>query len=711
MSVLRTQFLIAVIVLLLAAPSARAAQVTLAWDANTETDVSGYIVEYGPASAPFSLATDVGNTTTWTFATALPGTTYSFRVIAYNVTGQRSDASDVVSTVTPGGPTLTVDRTQLAFGIAGTVTTPSQTIRLTQAGAGSVTWAVASTVSWLQVAPTGGVGSGAFTVTLVPGAVPLASTSGLLTISAAGTSNVIEPIPVLLTVLPAGASAAPIGAVDTPANNTTGVTGSLAITGWALDDVNVSHVRIYRDAVAGETPGQLIYIGEAIRVEDARPDVATAFPGYPANYKGGWGYLALTNMLPARGNGTFRLVVYAEDSDGHATLLGTRTITCTNGTATQPFGAIDTPAPGETVGGGLYLSFGWVLSRGPRRADVPGGGSATVLIDGIPAGTPSGWSARPDLTALFPASEYPGVTYALAAFAFDASALSNGIHTMAWIVQDDHGSMAGIGSRYFRVFNGTSAITAAASSASALRGVSVESEVASASSDVAAIEGRRGFVLDAPFRSYEPDSQGVVVVQAEELDRVELKTTGATAGYLRVGEQLRPLPIGSRLDAGVFVWQPGPGFVGSYDLVFVRSGSRGLVKQDVRVVLNPKGSNRAGPQLIVDITEPFVAGWAADLDSTLGTGIDTIHVWAYPVTATGRGEPVFVGPAAYGGARPDVAAVYGERFLNSGYGISVDGLAPGTYDLALFAWSSATHDFLPAKVVRVTLGARSTIRP
>ena len=69
------------------------------------------------------------------------------------------------------------------------------------------------------------------------------------------------------------------------------------------------------------------------------------------------------------------------------------------------------------------------------------------------------------------------------------------------------------------------------------------------------------------------------------------------------------------------------------------------------------------------------------------------------------GAPVFVGVAAYGGARPDVAAIYGERFLKSGYGLRVEGLAPGTYDLAVFAYSTVTRGFAPAKIVRVRIGS------
>jgi len=709
--------------LLLAAGPAAAAQVTIAWDANTETDIAGYVVEFGPAAAPFSQSTDVGNVTSWTLTNALPGTTYSFRVVAYNSNGERSDSSSVVSTstVTPGGPALTVDRVALRFGMLASAAHPitaSQTIRLTQAGAGVATWTVSSNVSWLQISPASGSGSGSFTVSVIPGAAPISTASAILSVVADGTSNVINPIPVSLTVLAPAAGQPPIGALDTPANNSTGITGSMAITGWALDDIGVTRVRIYRDAVAGEAPG-LVFVGDATQVEDARSDVANLFSTYPASYRGGWGYLALTNMLPNGGNGTYRFSAYAEDQDGHSQLLGARTVTCANASAIDPFGAIDTPAPGETVSGSNYTSFGWVLSRGPRRADVPGGGTVTVLIDGIAVGSPSGWAARSDLVSAFPAAQYPGVTSALAVFGFDTTTLSNGMHTMAWVVTDNQGKTQGVGSRFFRVFNGAfggasapspmiGSLSALAAAPEALASRSLDGglaqEIASAQPDRSGMVGRRGYSLETPYRRYAADTTGRVVVQSEELDRIELQTNGAAAGYLLAGTEVRPLPAGSHLDtAGRFTWQPGAGFVGRYDLTFVRRQGARLFRQDVTIVLNPKGSNRVGPQLIVDITEPFVAGWAADLDSTVDTGIEAIHVWAYPVTASGHGAPIFVDVAAYGGARPDVAAVYGDQFLNSGYGIFIRNLPPGTYDLALFPWSSSKHDFLDAHLARIVV--------
>jgi hypothetical protein len=68
-----------------------------------------------------------------------------------------------------------------------------------------------------------------------------------------------------------------------------------------------------------------------------------------------------------------------------------------------------------------------VLSHGASRADPPGGGTVTVFVDGAPVGTPTGWTSRSDLSALFPVAQYSGVTSALGVFTFDGATLANGV--------------------------------------------------------------------------------------------------------------------------------------------------------------------------------------------------------------------------------------------------------------------------------------------
>jgi hypothetical protein len=702
-------------------------------------------------TVPVTLSTGTG--CNWTATTAA-----SFVTIAPAASGSGSQAftltvaangsvSARTATVTIGGqtlqinqngsgPTMTLDKTSLIFaavtnGAAFTGQTPSQTVRMVQSGTGTVSWTASSNVPWLVVSPASGSGSATFTISVQFASNLAATQAGSITLTLTGAGNSAGPIAVTLNTLIASAAAAPVGSFDTPADQSTGVTGSIAVTGWSMDDVGVTSVKIWRNPVSGEGAA-LVFIGDAVIVDGARPDVAALFPNSPQNTRAGWGYLMLTNFLPGLGNGTFTLHAIATDADGHSTTLGSKTITCTNASATAPFGAIDTPAQGGTVSGSS-LNFGWVLGPAPRRADPPGGGTVRIAIDGaLIATVPGSWGSRPDLTALFPAAQFPGIATALGVASLNTTALTNGVHTIAWIVTDNQGSASGVGSRYFTVSNsslhldpddvattGANVIVNSAAlampRAAALRGGSpraLADEIAAAAADPRPIAGRRGYDAATPFRRYGV-AGGPITVQAEELDRVELRLGGGQGltGYMRTGNSLAPLPIGSALTAstGVFTWQPGVGFVGPYDLVFVRwAGGRALSRQDVRVVLNAKGSNRVGPQVVIDLPAAdgrdvtaksfVVAGWAADLDSTIDGGVDTVHVWAYPVASA---QPIFIGAAAFGGARPDVAAVYGERFGRSGYGIEVKGLAPGEYDLAVFAYSTQLGRFAPAKTVRV----------
>jgi glucose/arabinose dehydrogenase len=100
------------------------------------------------------------------------------------------------------------------------------------------------------------------------------------------------------------------------------------------------------------------------------------------------------------------------------------------------------------------------------------------------------------------------------------------------------------------------------------------------------------------------------------------------------------------------------------------------------------------------VTSPFqISGWAVDLAAASGAGIKTIHVWAIPTT----GAPAtFVGGATLGISRPDVATNFGGQFLPSGYQLSA-ALAPGTYDLYVFARSIVTGTFDALKTIRVTV--------
>jgi len=331
------------------------------------------------------------------------------------------------------------------------------------------------------------------------------------------------------------------GSFDTPLNNTNNVTGAIPVTGWALSPFLISKVAIYRDPVGGEPTGQ-VFVGNATSVPGSRPDVQARYPNYAFTNFAGWGYQLLTNLLPNGGNGTFRLHAIAYDAGGNVVEIGApgKIITCTNASAAKPFGTIDTPGAGATISGNHYLNFGWALTPGASFTILKDGSTITVMVDGVPVGHPTYNQFRSDIATTFP--NYNNSQGAVGFFYLDTTRLANGLHTISWVVYDDHNRGDGIGSRYFTVMNGAENLPAE------------EEPVESA-----------------------PDPGKAYFVEADELDRVELHV-GATRSE---GQ----LPIGATLKGGTLYWQLGPGFLGEYRLMLTRPDGE---KIPVQVLVHPK---------------------------------------------------------------------------------------------------------------------------
>ena len=359
------------------------------------------------------------------------------------------------------------------------------------------------------------------------------------------------------TTITGGAVTPPFGSFDTPLNNTNNVIGAIGVTGWALDAVGVTKVDLYRDPVSGETGGTygLIFIGTANFVGGARPDVQASYPGYPNASRAGWGYQLLTNFLPNGGNGTFKLHAFAYNAAGGVAELTSvpgqpantgRTITCTNSSAAKPFGTIDTPAQGGTVSGSGYVNFGWALTPPPGGTNkIPTDGSTiTVYVDGAPlTGHPTYNNFRNDIATLFPG--YTNTSGAVGYYVLDTTKLSNGPHSIAWVVFDNAMRGEGLGSRYFAASNGAATVTEP--------------------SDDGHVRAVRGAEHVEKSREFASD-----VVTVQQMERLELRLGAVHDGHLVFRGESRPLPAGSTLDpeTGVFYWQILPPFLGDYDFEF-----------------------------------------------------------------------------------------------------------------------------------------------
>jgi hypothetical protein len=127
--------------------------------------------------------------------------------------------------------------------------------------------------------------------------------------------------------------------------------------------------------------------------------------------------------------------------------------------------------------------------------------------------------------------------------------------------------------------------------------------------DSSPVEIIKGFNRsDIPQKYYIGDN-GFIDVEIKELERVEVRLfpVGAAGpligappgtplllftGYQLVGSELRPFPIGSTLDSerGVFYWQPGPGFIGQYEFVFIKKRSQlhPMVRKNIIIRIRPR---------------------------------------------------------------------------------------------------------------------------
>lgn len=652
-------------------------------------------------TAPYSGATSSALTVTSAAATF---NGYRYRALATNTAGTATSSAATLTVTTATTGTVSATPAALQFGGAASggaiqTVTPAQSVAVTFSGA-AMTWTAASNQPWLTITGGSGTSAGAFTAQVVKSLVPSGATglSATITITATGASNSPLTLPVTLTVTTAAATAAPIGYLDTPAAGAS-VSGSISVSGWALDDTGVDRVEIWRDKVPGETtpayPGPglgtgKIYIANAFFVSGARPDIMVAHPTWPQVDRAGWGYLLLTQGLWNQGNGQYTLHAFAYDQDGRGATLGSKTISVNNATAVKPFGSIDTPLYGERVTTGFW-NFGWALTPNATPTCLITDGNVKVSIDSQPLVPVTYGGARTDI-----ASAFPGLSNGSAAggaYFIDTTALANGTHQIGWYVTDSCGRAEGIGSRFFSVLNGGSNVQVPNAPGR------VEPESA-ARVDSAAVEVVRGHEVTVVT----PSPTGAHVVPIRQGERVEVRLpslNGAYAGYQIVNQQRLPSPLGSTFDSaqGIFYWEPGAGFLGAYDLEFVPASGGAAVR--VRAVA------ATSVQAVIDTPQPglvdssfVIAGWAIDEAATTGTGIDVVHGWAYPVSG---GEPTFLGVAAYGDLRPDIGALFGDQFGGASYSLVVDSLAAGEYDIVVYPHSAVVGDFHGAKVVRVTV--------
>jgi hypothetical protein len=357
----------------------------------------------------------------------------------------------------------------------------------------------------------------------------------------------------------------------------------------------------------------------------------------------------------------------------------------------DPLLTIDTPSDGGAVGPTFTVS-GWALDRlattgtGIDQVHVwayPATGGA-----GVPLGAATYGQSRADVGAAF------GSQFNNSGFTFTASGMSNGGYTVTVYGRNTTTGTFNVAASRSITVSGPVPNPAITLDRPLTNGISGSTVTASGwAIDRGAPSGTgvdQVHVWAFPTAGGSPIALGVATYG---LSRPDVGSAFGNSRFTNSGFQIAaPLP-------------PGNYTITAY-MHSTLTGTFSLTASAANVTVNATSSN---PQMLIDTPSPnasrarpfTLSGWAVDTGAASGTGIDAIHVWAFPV---GGGQS-FVGVATYGLARPDVGAYLGgSQFNNSGYSITIDGSnlpAAGVYDFYVFAHSTVTGTFPIARIVRV----------
>ncbi|WML54780.1 Ig-like domain-containing protein [Neobacillus sp. PS3-12] len=191
------------------------------------------------------------------------------------------------------------------------------------------------------------------------------------------------------------------GYIDNPLGGSA-ISGISNVSGWFVDSSGVSKIEILVDGTS---------VGLA-QLNDSRPDVANAFPGYQ-NPTPGYHYALNTKSLTS---GQHALTVKETGNDGGTTVLNNQMVNVQN---LPVRGYIDSPTPGSTING-VFTLQGWFM-------DLSGVNKVEVLVDGKSVGLAQPGDPRPDVAKALPDYQDPNFGFH---YALDTRNFSVGQHSL-----------------------------------------------------------------------------------------------------------------------------------------------------------------------------------------------------------------------------------------------------------------------------------------
>jgi hypothetical protein len=222
--------------LLITCAPAKAADVTLAWDANSDSTLAGYKVYSGSSSRSYSGTVDVGNWTNCVMSGLEAGKTYYFAAKAYDKTGIESDYSNEVAYTVPSVCSFSVSPVSQSYAASGGAGTVAVT-------AGSTcSWSAVASDTWLTVTA-GPSGTGPGTVSYLV-AANTGSASRTATLSAGGQTVTVSQSGYTAAAYSITASTGSGGSISPAGTATVSSGASKAYTITPASGYSVSYVQV-----------------------------------------------------------------------------------------------------------------------------------------------------------------------------------------------------------------------------------------------------------------------------------------------------------------------------------------------------------------------------------------------------------------------------------------------------------------------------------
>jgi hypothetical protein len=457
--------------------------------------------------------------------------------------------------------------------------------------------------------------------------------------------------------------------IDSPVTGTM-VTGAVAVSGWALDNISTvgSAIGSVQVLVDGVVAGSATY-------GVSRPDVCTAYPGRPGCPDVGFTYQLNTTSL---GSGPHTIAVSATDTDGTPD-TGTASVTVIV-TGVPPTVHIDGPVAGSVLSGSVTIS-GWAVDNTSAVGTAISG--VQVKVDGTTVGNATYGVSRPDVCTAYPGRVgCPNVGFS---YSLNLASLSAGPHAITVSATDSDGTP----------------------------------DVGTASVTITVANGPPTVYIDSPA----PGTvvSGTVTVSGWALDNISaigtainnvlVKVDGTTVGTANYGV--------SRPDVcSAYSGRPGcpnVGFTYALNTTTLSPGSHLLTVTATDSDASPDSASwsltiqiAAPPSVVIDLPAAgstisgmvTVAGWAIDNVTAVGTAISSVQV---------KVDGVVVGTALYGVARPDVCAVYAGRpgcpNVGYSYALNAASLTPGTHTITVSATDTDGTPDVGSATITVTAAA------